>query len=544
MKQPATQVYNVALYMRLSRDDTNFGDSVSIETQRTLLQQYALEHHLNVYDEYVDDGWSGTNFERPAFKRMLKDIELGKINCVITKDLSRFGREHVMMDYYLEFVFPEKRVRYIAVSENEDTEKGLSDFVPFKNLFNEWYAKDTSRKVKAALKTKFEAGEHCCTYAPLGYIKDSERKNHLIIDPETKWIIEKIFDLALYGKGASSITKQLVDEKVPTPGWVKFQRNGAFAHIYAEAPAERRYAWTIHQVKSILKNELYIGNTIHYQQKTISYKNKKKVNLPSSEWMRVENTHEPIISKEVFQQVQEQISSRRRKCKNGEVKIFAGLVKCADCGWSMGYDIHRSKTKPWGYYHCSKHAQGIRAIPGEQCSFHYIRYDVLYSYVLQQIQYWVAQAQYDKESLLRRLLAVDEFERSESEQGRKELIDKMKKRKAEVDMLFTRLYEDWASNRITEYNFDMLSDKYQSEQKELAAKLQEIENVAIVERENEAKAQKWLSLIEQMLTPKELTAELLNTLIEKILIHEAVKNDDGTKTQEIEIYYRYIGKIN
>ena len=200
MKQPYnTTIYNTALYMRLSRDDENYGDSVSIETQRTILQQYAKEQGLHVVGEYVDDGWSGTNFERPDFQRMMDDMEAGKVNCIVTKDLSRFGREHVMMDYYLEFLFPEKRVRYIAVAENEDTEKGLSDFVPFKNLFNEWFAKDTSRKVKAAFKAKFATGQRIGAYAPIGYRKHPEIKNKLIIDEETRWIVEKIFDLAIDG---------------------------------------------------------------------------------------------------------------------------------------------------------------------------------------------------------------------------------------------------------------------------------------------------------------------------------------------------------
>lgn len=235
------QLYNTALYMRLSRDDENYGDSVSIETQRTILQQYAKEHGLSVYGEYVDDGWSGTNFERPSFQRMMDDVEAGKVNCIVTKDLSRFGREHVMMDYYLEFVFPKKQIRYIAVAENEDTEKGLSDFVPFKNLFNEWFAKDTSRKVKTALRAKFAAGERTFAYAPLGYIRHPEIKNTLAIDEETRWIIEKIFDLALHGAGVAKITKTLIAEKVPTADWLNYQRYGTFANIYANAPEEKSY---------------------------------------------------------------------------------------------------------------------------------------------------------------------------------------------------------------------------------------------------------------------------------------------------------------
>ena len=208
MKQP----YNTALYMRLSRDDESYGDSVSIETQRTILRRFAEENNLHVVGEYIDDGWSGTNFDRPNFQRMMQDVEAGKVNCIASKDLSRFGREHIMMDYYLEFVFPEKGIRYIAVSDNEDTEKGLSDFVPFKNLFNEWFAKDTSRKVKNSLHAKFLAGERTFAYAPLGYKRDPDVKNRLVIDEETRWIIEKIFDLAFHGAGAAKITGILLDE--------------------------------------------------------------------------------------------------------------------------------------------------------------------------------------------------------------------------------------------------------------------------------------------------------------------------------------------
>ena len=238
MKQP----YNTALYMRLSRDDENYGDSVSIETQRTILRQFAKENQLHVMDEYIDDGWSGTNFERPNFKRMMDDVELGKINCIVTKDLSRFGREHVMMDYYLEFVFPEKKIRYIAVSDNKDPGKGLSDFVPFKNLFNEWFAKDTSRKVKTALHAKFAAGQHICIYTPIGYKKYSEVKNLLEIDEETRWIVEKIFDLAYQGAGAAKITNILIDKHIPTAGWLNYTRYEKFSHIYADAPAHRAYS--------------------------------------------------------------------------------------------------------------------------------------------------------------------------------------------------------------------------------------------------------------------------------------------------------------
>ena len=539
MRQPNNaKIYNTALYMRLSRDDENYGDSVSIETQRTILRQYAKEQGLHVFSEYVDDGWSGTNFERPGFQRMMEDVEAGKVNCIVTKDLSRFGREHVMMDYYLEFLFPEKQVRYIAVTENEDTEKGLSDFVPFKNLFNEWFAKDTSRKVKAALHAKFAAGQRTFAYAPLGYKRHPEVKNALAIDEETRWIVEKIFDLAVHGAGAAKITRILVNEKVPTPGWINYNRDGTFANIYAGAPKEKAYAWTIAQVKSILKDETYIGNSIHNKQTNISYKNKKKVRKTKEEWFRVENTHEPLVSKEDFARVQDLIATRRRQQKDGSTQIFSGLVKCADCGWSLAFNTNRQNKKPYSYYHCSKNSQGLH-----QCTMHYIRYDVLYTYVLARIQYWSYQAQMDEERLLQRLLKNGDRQRAASQKKQTAELDKAEKRKAELDRLFARMYEDWATGRITEYNFNMLSQKYQTEQQELAQKVEALQTALAAQQQTTADAEKWVRLVQQHTNPTELTAELLNALIEKILVHEAVKNPDGTKDQEIEIYYRFIGKV-
>ena len=536
MKQP---IYSTALYMRLSRDDDYYGDSVSIETQRMILTRFAQEQGFLTFHEYVDDGWSGTNFRRPAFAHMIEDIEAGKINCVITKDLSRFGREHIEMDYYLERFFPERRIRYIAIDDNEDTEKGLSDFLPFKNLFNEYYARDTSRKVKSALKAKFMAGERIVAYAPLGYRKHPEIKNKLVIDEDTRWIIEKIYSLAFHGAGAAKITRILISEKVPTPGWINYQRDGTFAHIYADAPEEKRYAWTIAQVKSILKDETYIGNSIHYRETNLSFKNKKRIRKPEEEWLRVENTHEPIIDRDVFDRVQQQIANRRRKQKSGTVQIFSGLVKCADCGWSLAYGEHKHSSKPYGYYHCSKNGQGTR-----QCSMHYIRYDVLYAYVLSRLQYWSAEAQRDDGAMLQRLLNASDRERSAAQQKAAGTLKKAEKRLKELDNLFAKLYEDRVADRITERNFLMLSAKYQSEQHAAEEQIRTLTGQIQEQAQQKENAEKWLSLIRWYAAPTELTAELLNALIEKIAVHEAVKNEDGSREQEVEIFYRFIGKID
>ena len=539
MKQPYnTTIYNTALYLRLSRDDELQGESGSIQTQRMMLRQYAAEHGLTVADEYIDDGWSGTNFERPSFQRMIDDIEDGKINCVVTKDLSRLGRNYILTGQYTDIYFPSKGVRYIAINDNVDTLNGESELAPFLNILNEMHARQTSKKVKAAMHTRFANGEHYGAYAPLGYVKDPDKKGHLLIDPETRWIVEKIFDLAVHGRGAASITRILVEEKVTTPGWLNYDRYGTFANIYAGAPAEKAYAWTIAQVKSILKEETYIGHSVHNKQSNISFKNKKKVRKPQEEWYRVENTHEAIISEEAFQKVQELIASRRRKRRNGTTQIFAGLIKCADCGWSLAYGENKQNKNPYGYYHCSKNGQGLR-----QCSMHYIRYDVLYAYVLARLQYWSVLAQKDEDKLLKRLLNASDRERTSAKKKQTAELKKAEKRKAEVDGLFAKMYEDWSAGRITEYNFNMLSEKYQNEQKELETKIRQLHDTMEAAVQTATDAEKWIALMKQYVNPAELTAELLNTLIEKITVHEAVKGEDGSREQEVEIYYRFIGKI-
>ena len=542
MKQPNNAKYSTALYMRLSRDDENFGDSISIETQRKVLEQYVRENNLIVYDEYVDDGWSGTNFERPAFQRMMSDIEAGKVNCVVTKDLSRFGREHVTMDYYLEFVFPEMNVRYIAVNDNEDTDKGLSDFVPFKNLFNEFMAKDTSRKVKAALHAKFAAGERTFSIAPFGYMRHPEEHNKLAIDPDTAWIIEKIFDLATHGAGAGKIARTLTSEKIPTPGYFNYKKYGLFSKFYDNAPAEKACTWTISTVRGILSDETYIGNSVHGKQTNVSYKNKKSIRKPESEWFKVENTHEPIVSKDIFNQVQGQVANRRRSTKSGTTQIFAGLLKCADCGWSMSYGGRKNKSNSTKFFNCSKFRQLGKA--GGQCTAHYIRYDMLYTYVLARLQDWISQAHTDEKQLLSRLLKSSDKETAKVYKKQSVELAKAEKRKAEVDRLFVKLYEDWSSGHITEYNFKMLSQKYQAEQQELVVKIDKLNSELTTEKQTTADAEKWVALIKQYSEPTELTAEMLNTLIEKIVVHEAVKDSDGTRTQEIEIFYRFVGKID
>ena len=377
---------------------------------------------------------------------------------------------------------------------------------------------------------------------PLGYKKDPDAKNRIVVDEETKWIIEKIFDLAVHGYGAARIARVLYDERVPTPAYWHYIRQGKFDYVFADAPEDKAYSWSLSVIKKILKDETYIGNTVHYKQGTISYKNKKVVSNPEEEWVRIENTHEPIISKDVFEQVQEQIDERRRQTKDAATQIFAGLLKCADCGWSMSYARNANEKNPFGYYICGRHR--AYRYKGGECTRHYIRYDVLYTYVLERIRHWAVRARKDESRLLEELLKSGDRERAAAAKRQTAELKKAEKRKAELDSMFARMYEDWAAGRITESNFNMLSQRYQKEQEEQEQKIRICKAELAEEKQTVEDAQKWVKLIKQIGVPKELSAELLNTLIEKILVHEATEDDFGFRQQEIEIIFRFVGKID
>ena len=332
------------------------------------------------------------------------------------------------------------------------------------------------------------------------------------------------------------------EEKVPTPGWLNYTRYGTFAHIYADAPEEKAWSWTISQVKSILHDEVYIGNSVHGKQTSISYKNKKQIHRPKEFWLRVENTHEALVPKEDFERIQEQIEHRRRKMKIAETQIFAGLLKCGDCGGCLSYNTHISGNKAVGFYNCTAYRQYGKK--GNLCTAHYIRYDVLYEFVLSQIRHWCRFAQTDEQSLLEHFLQSGDREKAGAMKKKSAELSKAEKRRAEVDKMFVRLYEDRVNESISEQNYRMLSQKYQAEQEELAEKIETLSAELSAVKQSEADAEKWVALLKQYAEPKELDATLLNALIEKIVVHEAEKDDKGLRTQDVDIYFRFVRRID
>jgi len=406
------------------------------------------------------------------------------------------------------------------------------------NVFNEFHAKQTSKKIRRVFEAKFGEGECHYIYPPMGYNKDPEVKNHLIPDPETRWIVEKMFELAEEGKGPWVIRSWLYDHKVMTPGYRAYLRWGAYAKVYEDAPESRRYEWGLKSVKEILKNPLYIGTLVHYRKRTISYKNHKAKNLPESKHIVYANAHEPIISEERFERVQQLIGARKRKAKqSGRPHIFAGIAVCADCGGGLRFGSNRtSPNHTYNYLCCSRKNE----VGTKSCTSHYTNYDRLCAAVLERIQSLYHEVHIDKEAILKRLRAraAENVEAHDSfSKGEKA---KLEKRKTELESILSKLYEDWVSQRITEDMFSAMTAKFRTEHTELMQKLSQLSDVQ-EKQEKKEDGRKLVELVEQMSYPTELTAELVNLLISRIEIHEPIgAHRQKFKPQEIEIFWRFV----
>lgn len=526
-------ILRTGLYCRLSKDDMLQGDSESIKTQKAMLTQYAKEHGFMVVETYVDDGWSGLNFDRPDFNRMLDDIEAGKIDVVITKDLSRLGRDHLKVGHFTEIYFPMKNVRYIAVNDGVDTANKNNDIAALKNVMNEFYSRDNSRKIRSSIRARAKAGLYRTTYNPIGYRKSPDNHNKLIVDGETAWIVKRIFALANEGMGAHKIAKTLYEEQVPCPSWWQHTRGERDYSRRFENP-DNKYVWSHTVVRNIIANPLYLGHTVMCKTEVI-FKVGKFRNVPEADQIRVDNTHEPLVSQEIFDGANAKIESRRRDTTNDFVSVFSGLVKCATCGKAMnlrywGKDRHH-------IYVCATYARNTKA-----CSDHRIFYEDLYNAVLADIQYHARLAYEDRGKAV--ALAVKMNDRADGNRGKsnESRLKQAKKRYDEVTRLFDRLYEDSLSGRIRNDNFARLMDKYQTEQEQLLGQIETLENALQTVRDTQNNAVKWADLMAQYVGIQELTAENLNLLVERIEVSDRTETD-GVTEQVIKICYRFGGYI-
>ena len=538
------KIYLVGIYCRLSKDDGTDNESASIATQKSILTDYVKKQGWHLAKTYVDDGYSGTNFQRPSFQNMIKDIENGLINCVITKDLSRLGRNYLDCGLYLEVFFPEHNVRYIAVNDGVDTlNKSAMDITPFRNILNEMYSADVSVKIKSAYRARFQQGKFMGTTAPYGYVKDPADHNHLLIDDKVAHVVREIFDLALAGNGIAKIRKHINKQHILRPAAYAVEQGATGYERYFEGNEENRYIWSENNVRGILRSPIYAGNLAGYKRIAANMKSKKRPSKLPEEWEVIPDTHEGIVTQEEFDTVQQLITSRRLpENKGGFENIFAGVIKCADCGYAMRAMSANRRKRPdiidCVQYSCNNYGRYGNIM----CTAHSIEARDLFNAVLTDINRFADMAVNDEKAVRAIEKRLTETDHSRAKALEKEQ-RKLNKRLAELDRLFSSLYEDKVMERITERNFEMMSGKYQKEQLEIVARLKEVTETLGDSYEKSQGVRDFLSLIRNYQGIKELDATIINALIDKILVSEREKLADGTVRQEIKIYYKFIGFV-
>ena len=532
----SNQIRKTALYCRLSQDDGIEGDSNSIQNQKAILQKFAEDHHFPSPCFYVDDGFSGGNFQRPAFQQMISDMENGEIGIIVTKDLSRLGRNQLHTGLYIEERFPMFGVRYIAINDNVDTDSSESnDLMPFKNLFNEWFIRDTSRKIRAVLKAKAERGERLGSRAPYGYRKAPDTKK-LIVDEEAAAIVRRIFAMCASGSGPSQIARILKKEQILTPTMYAYTRYG-ITHTCLDTA--HPYNWSDSAIANLLENEIYLGNTVNMKHSSRSYKDKQRVEHPREECLVFENTHPALITREVWDIVQRVRKNKRRLTKMEEQSKYSGLVFCADCGSNMV--LHRAHTMSASYNHftCRTYKKDWEA-----CTGHYIRECVLDEVVLEDLRRVTAMARERPEEFAAYIGSRQSAEIQREIRRQEKELAAMRKRKAELDAIFKKLYEDSVLSRITTEQFQMLSSSYTEEQNQIAAGIPQKEADIQRLRETVSGTDGFLDKAKRYMDITELTPELLRLFIEKIVVHEKEVKWSKHAPQTVEIYYNGIGFID
>lgn len=523
-----------ALYARLSKDDDLVGDSNSIVHQKEILAKYAKEHGFTNIEFYVDDGFSGTNFNRPDFQRMMADAEEGKISTVIVKDMSRFGRDYIMVGYYTEIYFSNLNIRFIAINDNVDSNiQTENDLTPFKNVFNEWYARDTSKKIRAVFKAKGNSGKHLTTNPPFGYKKDPNDKDKWIIDDEAAATVRRIFQMYVDGYRISEIGHKLTEEKVETPILYYMNRG-----IKTNARSEYPEIWDLMSIKYILSQTAYAGHTVNFQTAVKSYKTKKQVNLPRNQWVIFRNTQEAIIDEKTFETVQQMRKAKRARTKYNEPNMFSGLLYCADCGNHL--TIQRvARNRKMDNFSCATYRKKKKGL----CSCHRILVSDLETIVKEDLQKVCEYVFLHEKEFTDEYLSGSKRETVKFQAKTKAELKRLSERQEEIGKIIRKLYEDNVNGRITNERFDFLAKSYEDEGNDLKTKIQELKNALASSVQEEEKLSKFLKVVKSYTKIEELTPEILNSFIEKIYIGETEKYD-GRKMQEVEIIYKFIGAIN
>ncbi len=531
------QIGITALYCRLSRDDGTESESNSIGNQKKLLSQKAKEMGLTDTKYYVDDGYTGTNFNRPGFQQLIDDIEIGLVSAVMVKDLSRLGRDYVSVGNYTDSYFPEHNVRFIAVNDAIDSDEGESEIAPFKNILNEMYARDISKKIRSSHRLRGSMGEPL-SQPPYGYMKSPENKKKWIIDPEAATVVKSIFKMCLDGKGNETIARELQENKVLIP--MAYWRSKGL-NRGGKKTQTNPYKWCKTTIQKILSQQEYCGDIINFKTYSKSFKNKRRIENSKENWAVFKDVNEPIIDRETFEAVQKFISKTKRRApkkENGERSIFNGLIYCGDCHSKMRYHTSTS-NKEIHYFTCSDNKVDYRGkCPGR----HYVRADALEEVVKLELRRLVEMLEIDESYFAQLLLRKNDEEREKDKKFLESELQKAIARSGTVSQLYEKLYEDNVIGKVSDEWFVELSHKYEKERMDLKAKIADTRHKIEELKNNNSEYEKFISAIRRFMQMDNLTSPLLRELIDHIDIFET-EGTGKSRTQRIVIYYRFIGYI-
>lgn len=523
-----------ALYCRLSQDDKQEGDSNSIINQKKILKKYAMDRGYTNIQFYIDDGISGTTFNRAGFQSMIADVEAGKVKRVIVKDMSRLGRDYLQVGMYTEIFFPEHDVHFIAVNDGVDSNQEDNEFTPFRNIINEWYAKDTSKKIRAVKRSKGMAGEHIGSHPPYGYMKNPENKKEWIVDEEAAEVVREIFRLCVEGYGPTRIAHILTERKILCPTYYALEKGG---RPRTTLPADR-YAWNAPVVAKILDRMDYLGHTVNFKTHIKSYKNHKKIDNSPDEWKVFEDTHEAIIEKETFEIVQKIRAGKRRPTRMGTMPMFSGLLYCADCGSRMTF--HREKNESPDMYNfcCGNYRSSTSS-----CSMHYIRNVVVERIVLENLKEVIHYVSNYEGEFVRMVMDADMRQKDRELTRKKRRLTEIQKRIGELDMIFQRIYEDNITGKLSDERFMKMSKGYEDEQHTLQDEADVIQNELQQEEKKSVDVKRFLAVVKKYTDLTELTPEILREFVDRIIVHAPDKSS-GRRLQEIKIIYNHIGEFD
>lgn len=553
MTNRQTETKITALYERLSNDDRLLGDSNSIVNQKAMLESYAKQNNFSNLQHYTDDGFSGGNFERPSWKRMVSDIQAGKVGTVIVKDMSRVGRDYLQTGFYTEVLFKQQGVRFIAVSNGVDsTDASSSEFAPFLNIMNEWYLRDCSRKLKAAYRTKGNSGKPTTSHPPYGYRKSPEDKNQWIVDEESARVVKRIFNLCVEGYGPGQIAKILMNDKIETPSYY-WGKQGISAWQSKYDP-NRPYDWTSDSVARMLERIEYLGHTVNFKTFRQDYKNNKMLHNPKEKWKIFENTHEPIIDKETWELVQKLRETPKRHDFSDKPNPLTGLLYCADCGAKLYNDSQKAYSQKHGYkpdpmtgyygsdyYECKNYKlASVRATA--LCTSHRVNTNALIKLILETIRLVSEYAITNKAEFIEKVKAISLSQHNQDVNEQKKRLAKNEKRYTELDELIKKLYESYATGKLTEKRFALLSAGYEQEQENLANEIDELKKCLETYKEETDNVNQFLELAKKYTDFSVLTTPMLNEFIDKIIIH-APYRDEVDRFQQIDIYFNFIGQF-